>query len=386
MGLVIAYIILVLTGVGLGVFVYFDHKSVKQKNYDIEAYNQQLEVTKELLEQNVKRVQQQLDELCNLTNEKGIIYSNLCESIEFKQNKINELTEQQEKLKEQLTIVDTEKARVSIIVEQLQIQEGQTAARIDRLNESIATAAKHQQETLNQSFTAYCEALDDSYKNKEKEYDDLLEILRIAFNNKQEEAIAAFEKTKEICQAKLAEEEAELAKIRATRIAAQEALLREEELRDNKAFFTVSVDKANEHDLKILKSITSQLTNARPVLMAIWETFYRKGANDLAARVLKTEKVTGIYKITHIDSGICYIGQARDVKERWREHIKCGLGIDVKTYNGLYADMLKYGIEEFAFELLEECPIAQLDEKEAYYIQLYDSYNYGYNGTRGNKK
>jgi hypothetical protein len=29
MGLVIAYIILVLTGVGLGVFVYFDHKSVK---------------------------------------------------------------------------------------------------------------------------------------------------------------------------------------------------------------------------------------------------------------------------------------------------------------------------------------------------------------------
>ena len=386
MGIIITYIILILTGIGLCIFVYFDHKSIKQKNLDTEQYNKQLQTTKKLLEQNIQNTQTHFDDICNSINQKSEEYEQLCEKEIIIKNKINELIEQQQKAQDILLETDKETARASAIVEQLQGQEKQAAARIESLNESLAEAFKNQQETLNQSFAAYCETLDDSYKNKEKEYDDLLEILRIAYNNKQEEAIAAFERTKEICQAKLAQEEAELAKIRATRIAAQEALLREEELRDNKAFFTVSIDKANEHDLKILKSITSQLTNPRPVLMAIWETFYRKGANDLAARVLKAEKVTGIYKITHIDSGICYIGQARDIKERWREHIKCGLGIDVKTCNGLYADMLKYGIEEFAFELLEECPIAQLDEKEAYYIQLYDSYNYGYNGTRGNKK
>ena len=44
------------------------------------------------------------------------------------------------------------------------------------------------------------------------------------------------------------------------------------------------------------------------------------------------------------------------------------------------------GIENFTFELLETCLSNELDEKEKLYIELYDSYNFGYNLTKGNSK
>jgi hypothetical protein len=45
--------------------------------------------------------------------------------------------------------------------------------------------------------------------------------------------------------------------------------------------------------------------------------------------------------------------------------------------------MQEYGLWSFSWELLEECPRGQLNEKEKYYIELYDSYNFGYNSNKG---
>ena len=66
--------------------------------------------------------------------------------------------------------------------------------------------------------------------------------------------------------------------------------------------------------------------------------------------------------------------------------MKCGLGIDTPANNKLYQAMKKEGIDNFTFEILEECIPANLNEKEAFYINLYNSYNYGYNSNKGIKK
>ena len=47
--------------------------------------------------------------------------------------------------------------------------------------------------------------------------------------------------------------------------------------------------------------------------------------------------------------------------------------------------MQEEGIWNFSWELLEECPREQLNEKERYYIELYQSESFGYNSTKGNK-
>jgi group I intron endonuclease len=51
----------------------------------------------------------------------------------------------------------------------------------------------------------------------------------------------------------------------------------------------------------------------------------------------------------------------------------------------LYKAIRKYGIENFTFEVLEECNINELDIKEKYYIHLFDTTNsnIGYNLTQG---
>lgn len=48
---------------------------------------------------------------------------------------------------------------------------------------------------------------------------------------------------------------------------------------------------------------------------------------------------------------------------------------------------LKYGIDNFNTEILEDnIPFKELDLKEAYYIQIYKSIEFGYNIKEGNSK
>lgn len=128
------------------------------------------------------------------------------------------------------------------------------------------------------------------------------------------------------------------------------------------------------------------MSDPRPLRMLIWTTYYSKKVNELCSRVLGSDNICGIYKITNIRTKQIYIGQAKNIKERWREHCKCGLGIDTPANNKLYESMKKDNLINFTFELLEECDSSELNEKEKFYIELYKSYDYGLNSTKGNNK
>lgn len=90
----------------------------------------------------------------------------------------------------------------------------------------------------------------------------------------------------------------------------------------------------------------------------------------------------GIYKITNLITGKVYIGQSRDIKARWEKHKSVYKNQENHRYK-LYRAMNKYGLQNFLFEVIQECKIDQLNEKEQYWIQFYDSYNNGYNMTLG---
>ena len=87
----------------------------------------------------------------------------------------------------------------------------------------------------------------------------------------------------------------------------------------------------------------------------------------------------GIYKITNLINNKCYIGQSIHIERRWKEHL-------AKTSHSIYLQyaFAKYGIENFSFEVIEECAVTELDEKEKYWIQYYNSFgDNGYNLTAG---
>lgn len=49
----------------------------------------------------------------------------------------------------------------------------------------------------------------------------------------------------------------------------------------------------------------------------------------------------------------------------------------------LYLAFKKYGLENFSFEIIEECNPEELNKKEIFYIQYYNSYKFGYNQNEG---
>lgn len=92
--------------------------------------------------------------------------------------------------------------------------------------------------------------------------------------------------------------------------------------------------------------------------------------------------MTGIYKITNKLNNHSYIGLSTKLEERWKYHLS-PYNQERESYKTLYQAFKKYGIENFEFEILEECSPKDLSEKEMYYIEKYDTLHNGYNMTAG---
>lgn len=90
-----------------------------------------------------------------------------------------------------------------------------------------------------------------------------------------------------------------------------------------------------------------------------------------------------IYKITNKINNKAYIGQTRfTIEIRWAKHLKDSKIEKIKE-RPLYRAFNKYGIENFIIEKLEECSNEYLNEREIFYISLFNSFKEGYNLTNG---
>lgn len=91
-----------------------------------------------------------------------------------------------------------------------------------------------------------------------------------------------------------------------------------------------------------------------------------------------------IYIIRNTINEKVYIGQTiASLKDRWYSHLKPSIHKTRGSYK-IYNAMNKYGKENFYIELLEDnIPTELLNQKEIDYIEQYDSYNNGYNSTKG---
>lgn len=90
--------------------------------------------------------------------------------------------------------------------------------------------------------------------------------------------------------------------------------------------------------------------------------------------------VTGIYKITNTVTGRVYIGKSVNIASRIGEH-KRDLRQNRHCNPRLQNSWNKHGEDVFKYEVLDTCTKEELQEKEIYYIQLYNACNhkYGYN-------
>jgi group I intron endonuclease len=90
--------------------------------------------------------------------------------------------------------------------------------------------------------------------------------------------------------------------------------------------------------------------------------------------------ICGIYKITHRESGKCYIGQSVDVFSRWKAHSN----LAGKQKSLIQRAFIAQGIGSFSFVVIEECDRELLNEREVFWISHFDCVApNGYNLTSG---
>lgn len=240
----------------------------------------------------------------------------------------------------------------------------------NKLNDSIKKEKdnlnnyyKNLKQQANQSYEQYIDTLDKCYVKKEKEFNNNIQQLK----------------------EKQAQVENQLNQIKCVYQAATAARIREKQEQEKRKFYQLQISDKQIADIITLRSWKQDLNDPSIVSKIIWSSYIIKPTSDLCNRVIGSSTVCGIYKITNILSGDIYIGQSVNISDRFKQHIKCGLGIDAPSTNKLYNNMQEYGVWNFTFELLQKCSRDKLNEKERFWIEMYQSNKIGMNITKGNK-
>lgn len=284
----------------------------------------------------------------------------LSAALQFKAEKIADSTAARRELEElQKKISDT---KIKYLKETSDYAKELDTRKQELINQYNADLENYKQ-TVQEAAANYIDTLESTYSEAED-----------SFN----EDMASIVQEKETLQESLNS-------LKATRQAAYDAYIKEKQIQANKQDYCLIPDNEELDDIKVLNRLKKELHKPRILSMLIWQTYFQTLAKKQFPIIIGGDGVTGIYKITNQETGECYIGQAKDIYKRWCEHCKCGLGIDTPPGNKLYKAMQDYGLENFSFEVIEICKSAELNEKEHYYIGLYNADMF-YNSNKGISK
>ena len=150
-----------------------------------------------------------------------------------------------------------------------------------------------------------------------------------------------------------------------------------------KLFYTVQIPVDYRDDISYLLTTVAQQVRHKDIISKLVWAEYIKPAMDDTCRRVGIEDKSGIYKITNIDSGKCYIGKSTNVKKRIQDHFKSSVGITSIADQAVHHAMLEEGLWNWAVEVIIYCDKDKLNEMEKYYIDFFKAQEYGYNKTGG---
>lgn len=159
---------------------------------------------------------------------------------------------------------------------------------------------------------------------------------------------------------------------------------RAEQIREQENFYRIVLTDDEKEDVRKLRKMAEDLHDPTALYKLIYEQYYKRPFNELMGRIIGEDTSVGIYKITNMENGKCYIGQTKqEFKTRFLQHVKRGLKVEPSTKNKLYAAMWEDGVENFTFEVLAHCEAEDLNTKEKEFISFYKANEWGYNSTVG---
>lgn len=307
-------------------------------------------------------------------------FQNEIKKIEDKiqQEKDRQIAQRTEEIKTEIDKIQTvldekrenfnkQKADLELLIEQLNNDYKEKRATIEQ---SIQNYSQQEQEKMTQKLLDRQKEIENDLRQVEEKY----QLTLIDYENKAFDVKCKYEDEENELKEKLEEKRQEINNL-------IEQFKKDEELRKENDFYRITISESTKEDINKLKSMAAQLNNPSILYKLIWKEYYEKGFNAMIGRVLGEDKeAIGIYKITNVKNQMCYIGQTRaGFKNRWRTHAKRAVRAEEGTSNRLYQEMWNEGLENFTFQIVEKCAIDKLTEREKFYIDFYNSKEFGYN-------
>ena len=163
-------------------------------------------------------------------------------------------------------------------------------------------------------------------------------------------------------------------------IEAERALLMQ---KDERSLYTLKLTPDEVEDIQLfLDDILPRVRRKDVVRKVVWVEYIEKPTIAMLNRIVPKE-CSGVYKITHLSDKKSYIGRSVSVRQRLTQHIKSSLGLGTIADQQVHHAMRQEGLENFMFELLEECEREKLAEREKYYIEKFQANKWGYNMSGG---
>lgn len=285
------------------------------------------------------------------------------------------LRRQTNDLKEELDILRQRYDNTSLEVTTLETKK---AGIIDSIADLDIQAQKAGEALYNQAMEKAQMNIEVAMEKLSQEYQDAEQACRDQYAYIAQECAAELSTMMAQKNSEISELTQTLDEMRSKTDSAVAANKRAEEMRQSTEFYKLHLSEIDVQEIEMLRNVVPYLRDKEPLNKVIWKCYYEKPTTDLIGRVVGSGTHCGIYKITNLENGMCYVGQAVSIADRWKQHIKRGVGAEAPTRNKLYPAMIALGPESFSFEIVEECPRESLDEREDYWQDYFKAKEFGY--------
>ena len=251
------------------------------------------------------------------------------------------------------------------------------------LNEYFAAERNSRQEQLDEEFSR---KIQDKEQALRLQYENTFHEYQLKERDAVEAAIAAEEESNErilaaVTRAELAEQEATEKEKQFN--ALLEPIRQYEQEKQARLFYTIQVPDEYKEDIDfLLTTVAAKVQHPDVINKLVWAEYVKPYIDETFKRVGIEDKA-GIYKLTSLIDGKCYIGKSTNIKKRISDHMKSVVGIQSIADQVVHHAIAKDGYWNWTIEPIIYCDKEQLNDLEKYYIDFFKSQEFGYNKNVG---
>lgn len=254
---------------------------------------------------------------------------------------------------------------------------------LDNYNNITETKLKNIDVIIQQQREQREAELSHTLEEKQQYYNKLLEDT-IAQCSQQDEMVK--EASKAICQEakeKIKEYNDAIAQAKERFESIERTLRQYNAEQQAKLFYTIQLPEEYKEDIDfLLIAVAAKVQHPDIISKLVWQEYVKPNLDDTFKRI-EIRPEPGIYKLTSLQDGKCYIGKSTDVKKRISDHFKSAVGIKSIADQAVHHAILEEGFWNWQIEIITYCDKDKLNELEKYYIEFFKAQEFGYNKTGG---